>query len=63
MTGSRLRTLLAVVLVLLGTSQALVALTDDSPGYSMFYGLFGVGIATVGVVALWLRWRSAAAST
>ena len=50
-------TLFAALLILIGLSQAGIALSAERDGYTMFYIVFGGGLALVGGVTLCVKRR------
>jgi hypothetical protein len=50
-------TLFAFLLLFVGLSQAGIALSAEQDAYTMFYVVFGGGLALVGGVTLWVERR------
>jgi hypothetical protein len=59
MVSIRTQKFLAVTMIVLGLSQAATAFTQDSLTWSLFYVIFGGGVALSGVGFLWDAMKSA----
>ena len=59
MMSVQTRKFLAIAMIVLGLSQAATAFTQDSLTWSLFYGIFGGGVALSGVGFLWDAMKSA----
>jgi len=59
MVSIRIRKFLAITMIILGLSQAATAFIQDSLTWSLFYVIFGGGVALSGVGFLWDAMKSA----